>query len=62
MAKAPEAKAAKIEKDSKVSILKGEHEGARGEIKHIRAHTGQAHVELESGKVVVVPLESVAAA
>jgi transcription antitermination factor NusG len=46
-----------------VKINEGEHAGKLGTLKHIRATTLEAHVELsDSGKVVNVPLASLAAA
>jgi transcription antitermination factor NusG len=57
------SKAKEIKKGDKVKINGGEHAGKLGTLKHIRATTLEAHVELsDSGKVVNVPLASLAAA
>jgi len=52
-----------IEKGDKVKITDGEHEGKLGTVKHLRALTGEAHVELaDGGKVVNVQVATLAAA
>jgi transcription antitermination factor NusG len=48
-------KANAIEKGSAVKITEGEHADKLGKVVHLRAATSEAHVELESGKVVNVP-------
>lgn len=50
-----------ITKGDKVKIT-GEHEGQLGTVLHLRAATGTAHVELDGGKVVSVPVVDLAAA
>jgi len=45
-----------------VKINDGEHAGKLGTLKHLRAATSEAHVELESGRVVNVPADAIAAA
>ncbi|MGH6693347.1 MAG: hypothetical protein ACREF4_21980 [Gammaproteobacteria bacterium] len=52
----------KPKKGDKVKITDGDHEGKSGVLKHIRAATSQGHVELEADRVVVVPLDAIAAA
>jgi transcription antitermination factor NusG len=54
--------AKKISKGSSVKITDGEHDGKLGKVTHLRAATGEAHVELESGKVVNVPASTLVAA
>jgi len=51
-----------ISKGSKVKITAGEHADKIGEVKHLRAATGEAHVELDGGKVVNVAAVDLAAA
>jgi transcription antitermination factor NusG len=56
-------KTKEIKKGDKVKITGGEHEGKAGTLKHIRAVTQDAHVELaDSGKVVSVKVADLAAA
>jgi len=61
MAKA-KAEVKKLAKGSAVKITDGEHADKLGKVAHLRAATGEAHVELESGRVVNVPVASLAAA
>ena len=51
-----------ITKGSKVKITEGEHADQLGEVKHLRAATGEAHVELATGKVINVPAADLVAA
>jgi len=52
-----------IMKGDKVKITDGEHSGQLGKVVHLRAATGEAHVELaETGKTVNVPVADLAAA
>jgi transcription antitermination factor NusG len=56
-------KTKEIKKGDKVKITGGEHDGKVGELKHIRAATADAHVELaDTGKMVLVKLADLAAA
>jgi len=45
-----------------VKVLAGTHEGQQGTLKHLRALTGEAHVEVDGGKVVNVAAADLAAA
>jgi len=55
-------KAKEISKGSAVRITSGDHMDKVGKVLHLRALTGEAHVELESGAVVNVPFAALAAA
>ena len=45
-----------------VKVIAGEHEAKTGTLRHLRAATGEAHVELDGGKVVNVAVADLAAA
>jgi ribosomal protein L24 len=57
-----QAKAKSIKKGDQVKVIAGEHEGKTGTLKHIRQATGQAHVDQDGDRVIVVKADELAAA